>query len=394
MEDNKTEKEIEETLPPEQEQETAAEPVAAEKIEATKENETPKKTEEKPKKQKKKMKKSTKIILICVSIFLGLLLAALITAVIWGKTLLAKIPRFGDNEPTLSFEEALKLREETDPVDENFTGPSYNGEDVDMPEDSAEMIKKNKNIVNIMLVGQDRREGQGRQRSDAMILCTINKETKKLTMTSFMRDLWVRIPGYYDERLNVPYAIGGFKLLNKTMAYQYGVNVDYSVEVDFTGFESVVNKLGGVTISLTAAEASTLNKGTNWGLSAGTNTLNGEQALAYSRIRKIDSDFVRTSRQRTVLMAVFNKMKTKSVTELYDIMLDILPLVKTDMTDSEIVDLLFSVGPMLSELDTTAQRIPLDGTYEHAMIDGKAVLFLNPTNLEKNRKFLKESLTK
>lgn len=381
MDENQTEKEIkiEETKTVETEE------IAEETVE---------KQDNKEKKQKKKMKKSTKIILIIVSVLLGLLLAAVITTVIWGKVLLAKIPRFGDNEPTLSWEEAQKLRDEKLPEDENFKGPSYDGDEVDMPEDSAQMIKKNKNIINIMLVGQDRREGQGRQRSDAMILCTINKETKNLTMTSFMRDLWVRIPGYYDERLNVPYAIGGFKLLNKTMAYQYGINVDYSIEVDFNGFKSVVDKLGGVSINLTSNEAYAMNRGTDWGFSAGTYNLNGEQALAYSRIRNIDSDFVRTSRQRTVLTAVFNKMKTKSATELYNIMLEILPLVKTDMTDDEIVDLLFTLAPILSELDIASQRIPLDGTYEHASIDGKAVLFLNPENLEKNRKFLKSSLGK
>lgn len=345
---------------------------------------------DKMKPEKKKMKRSTKIILIVLGVLLGLILAAAITLTIWGKVLLSKIPRLEPNEQVMTQEQIDELLNETDPVDPNR--PAYDSEDIEMPDESADRVENSDDIINIMLVGQDRRPGQFRQRSDAMILCTINKKTKTLTMTSFLRDLWVRIPGYYDERLNVPYAIGGFKLLNKTMEYQFGIHADYNVEVDFTGFESVINALGGVPISLTSAEAATMNKATGWGLSKGVNTLNGEQALAYARIRYIDSDFNRTNRQRTVLNAVFEQLKDKSATELYNLALKILPLVTTDMKDSEIVELIYDMATILPEMTVVSQRIPIDDSYSFASIDGKSVLLLSPENLEKNKNFIKRTL--
>lgn len=343
------------------------------------------------KKEKKKMKKSTKVILIVISVLLALILAAMIALVIWGKSFLSLINRLGPDEGTLSPAEIESIQNETDPYDPNFTGPYYNSDDVDMP-DAADDVENSDNIIHIMLVGQDRRPHQGRQRSDAMILCTINKETKTLTMTSFMRDLWVRIPGYYDERLNVPYAIGGFSLLNKTMEYQFGIHADYNIEVDFSGFEAVVNAIGGVRINLTSAEAYNMNRKTNWGLVEGVNTLNGEQALAYSRIRNIDSDFNRTNRQRTVLGAVVEQIRGKSATELSNLAKTVLPMVTTDMTDAQIMKLIVELAPILPDLKIESQRIPIDDAYILANIDGKSVILLTPENLEKNRQFIKNSL--
>ena len=343
--------------------------------------------------EKKKMKRSTKIIITIICVLLGLVLAAVITVAIWGKVLLAKIPRMNADVETMSQEEIDNIRNETDPTDPNFDGPTYDSEDVDMPDNPADKIKKNDHIINILLVGQDRRPGQGRQRSDAMILCTINTKTKTLTMTSFMRDLWVRIPGYYDERLNVPYAIGGFPLLNKTLEYQYGIHADYNVEVDFSGFEQVIDAVGGVQIYLTATEANIVNEGTGT-LTEGLQTLNGTEALRYSRIRSIDSDFNRTSRQRTVLNALVEKAKGMSTTELYNLMLKVLPMVTVDMKDSEILSLIFKVGPILSDLKIVSQRIPLDDTYSFASIDGKSVLLLSPSGLKKNKEFIQQTLGK
>lgn len=345
---------------------------------------------DKMKPEKKKMKRSAKIILIVVGVLLGLILAAVITVVIWGKVLLSKIPRLEPDEQLMTQEQIDELYNEKDEVDPNH--PAYDSDDVDMPDGPADRVENSEDIINIMLVGQDRRPGQFRQRSDAMILCTVNKKTKTLTMTSFLRDIWVRIPGYYDERLNVPYAIGGFKLLNKTMEYQFGIHADYNVEVDFTGFESVINALGGVPISLTSAEAATMNRTTGWGLSKGVNKLNGEQALAYARIRYIDSDFNRTNRQRTVLNAVFEQLKNKSATELYNLALKILPMVTTDMKDSEIVELIYDMATILPEMTVASQRIPIDDSYSFASIDGKSVLLLSPENLEKNKNFIKRTI--
>ena len=102
-------------------------------------------------------------------------------------------------------------------------------------------------LLNILLVGQDRREGEGRQRSDSMILCSINPDTKQISMISFLRDLYVQIPGgYSDNRLNAAYVFGGFPLLMDTLHTNFGVSIDGCFEVDFSGFQSVIDILGGV----------------------------------------------------------------------------------------------------------------------------------------------------
>lgn len=101
-------------------------------------------------------------------------------------------------------------------------------------------------LLNILLVGQDRREGEGRQRSDSMILCSINPDTKQISMISFLRDLYVQIPGgYSDNRLNAAYVFGGFPLLMDTLHTNFGVSIDGCFEVDFSGFQSVIDMYKG-----------------------------------------------------------------------------------------------------------------------------------------------------
>ena len=153
-------------------------------------------------------------------------------------------------------------------------------------------------LINILLVGQDRQAGQGRQRSDTMILCSYNPNTNEVSLISFLRDLYVSIPGgYSNNRLNAAYAFGGFPLLYKTLEQNFGVKIDGGVEVDFGGFTELIDLIGGVDIYLTAKEAPYVATSCKEGM----NHLNGRKALNYARIRKIDSDFGRTNRQRTLI---------------------------------------------------------------------------------------------
>lgn len=338
---------------------------------------------------KKSMKKSTKIILIIACCILGLLLAGFITV----KIFLSQVNRNLD-ETVLPAEEIENIKNEKDPVDPNFEGPILNSEDVEMPDVPADMVENTDDIVNILLVGQDRRSGQYRQRSDSMILCTINKKTNTITMTSFMRDLWVRIPGYFDERLNVPYAIAGFSLLNDTLEYTFGIRADHIIEVDFNGFENVINAIGGVTVTLSGAEAAHLNRAGQgaWSFSAGTYTLDGAQALVHARNRSVDNDFNRTNRQRIVLSSVIDSMRGLSTNQLLNLARELIPYVTTDMTDGEIVGYVFSLAPVLKNAKIVSQRVPMDGTYSFAFIDEKSVMLMYPDDLEANKQMLKETL--
>lgn len=346
---------------------------------------------------KKKKCLSKKTVMVAICCVLAFILAVLLVFLIMGKTILARINRFGDNTPTLSDEQRESILNETDPTG---WGPELDPNDVYLNHDPVEDIVASEDVINFLLVGQDRREGEGRQRSDSMILCTINKTTKTLTMTSFMRDIWLKIPGYYDQRLNLAYMEGGFDLLNATLEHNFGISSDHNIEVDFTGFMDIVEKVGGVDIELTQAEASYLNRRGNWDvgnerdwtLKAGWNRLTGPQALAYSRIRDIGDDFGRTSRQRTVLTALLEKAKKMNVLELYGLILEVIPLITTDMTDREIIAYAKVLLPLASDLKIVSQRIPVEGYFSYATVQGNSVLLLGNTGTKKAIELLKNTV--
>ena len=226
-------------------------------------------------------------------------------------------------------------------------------------------------LLNILLVGQDRRPGEGRQRSDSMILCSVNVKTKKISMISFLRDLYVQIPGYTDNRLNAAYVFGGFPLLKDTLKKNFGVSIDGCFEVDFNGFTSLIDEIGGVNINLSAAEARVVGGGAV----EGDNHLDGTQALAYARIRKIDSDFQRTNRQRKVLLACYEEVKQSSMNEIVSLLDQALPYLTTDMSNSQIYTIIAKLFPLLASAEINTYHIPPDGTYSNLYIRGMAILY-------------------
>lgn len=350
-------------------------------------------------KKKSSGKRSVKRILLTIlCVILSLALVVLLAAVIIGKSMLGKINRFDDTQPTLSSSEIEQILQQTDPPDPTFTGPVLRPEDVTIPTSPTEIVTDKENIINFLLVGQDRREGEPRQRSDSMILITVNKSEKTLTMTSFLRDIWLTIPGYYDQRLNVPYVVGGFDLLNATLERNFGISSDNNIEVDFNGFKDIIDSVGGVDIELTDAEARHLNSGSEsekdggWNLVEGVQHLNGKQALEYSRIRVIGMDFGRTNRQRTVLLSLFNKFKSLSWLELYPVLNKILPMVTTDMTDEEILKYAKELVVILPELKIVSQRIPVDDYYYFANVQGNDVILLGEQGTRKAIEMIRQTV--
>lgn len=247
-------------------------------------------------------------------------------------------------------------------------------------EDDAAMRLKD---LGCLLVGQDRRPGQGRQRSDSMILCSYNPENNQLSMISFLRDLYVQIPGYSDNRLNSAYVFGGFPLLKETLYLNFGVTVDGCFEVDFNGFTGVIDTIGGVDISLSEAEAAIVGGGAT----AGMNHLNGEQALTYARIRYIDSDFNRTARQRNVINSAIGKLRNCSVKQLMSLLDTVLPLITTDMSNMDITSLALRYAPSLPSIQVSSHYVPGEGCYQYAKIRGMSVLV---PDLKKVRTALRE----
>lgn len=333
-------------------------------------------------------------ILTVLCVVLGLLLAVLIGATVYAQHLLGRMNYVEPDAtvPTLSAEEIAQFENETDPVDleTEFTAPAMDAEDVDFGDGPQQQIGGD-DIVNILLIGQDSSSGS-RARSDTMILCTFNKKANTITLTSFMRDLYLKIPGYKSNRINASYHFGGMQLLNDTLYENFGVEVDGNVEVNFRRFEDVIDILGGVTLELTSAEAAFVNQFTPGSyVCAGVNHLTGPQALSYARNRNdVDGDFSRTNRQRKLINALIEEYKNKKVTEMLGILSDILPLITTDMSKSDITAYAVQLFPMLETAEIKTQCIPAADAYRGATIDGMSVLV---PDLEKNIEILADSLT-
>lgn len=343
---------------------------------------------------KKHLKSLTvqRTVLTALSVVLGIMLIALIGGTVYANHLLNQL-NYVDPEatvPTLSAEEIAALESETEPVLEGFTAPEIEAAEVDFGTGPQLQIGGG-DIVNILLIGYDLQNGAG-VRSDSMILCTFNKTKNTITLTSFMRDLYVEIPGYKDNRINAAYTFGGVSLLQKTLKHNFGIEVDGSVQVDFYSFKDIINMLGGVTLELTEAEVEFVNKrAVGDPLSVGTNVLNGSQALWYARNRHdTDGDFSRTNRQRKVLNALLDEYKSKKLTEMLGLMGDLLPLVTTDIPKADLTAYAVTLVPMLADAQIKTQSIPVSGGYRNARIGGKSVLV---PDMEKNRQALVDSLT-
>lgn len=231
-------------------------------------------------------------------------------------------------------------------------------------------------LVNVLLVGQDQREGEETARSDSMILCTYNKETQKLVMTSFLRDLYVPIPGHGSNRINAAYATGGISLLEQTLETNFGLHIDGGIEVDFSQFSGIIDLLGGVAVELRQDEADLINEATGSSLTEGSQTLTGSQALVYSRIRKLDSDgdFSRTDRQRKVLSSLLDSCKDAGLKEILALLEELMPMISTDMSRMQLLTLALELLPNLSDMELVSQYVPTPGTYTDQTIDGMAVL--------------------
>ena len=224
-------------------------------------------------------------------------------------------------------------------------------------------IQENDDILNILLLGTDSYDGSLTKyaRSDSMILVSINKTEKTVKLVSLERGMGVymeygEMAGQYDL-LTHAFRWGGAQLVCDCVENHLRVEVDHYVRVTFSTVEKVVDAIGGIDMELTKAEANALE-----GMQPGMNHMNGHQALAFARLRKIDSDWQRVERQRKVILAAVAALKNASLSELDEVLNVALPMVQTDMTKLEIADLmLYAPNFLKSEFDQ--MTIPKQGTY-------------------------------
>lgn len=273
-----------------------------------------------------------------ISGVLGVLIIALVGGVFcYGQYLFGKMDRIGVEKDNLGINEEVENK----------------------------LSQYDESITNIALFGIDSEDGEV-GRSDSIIIATVDKQHKKLKLTSIMRDSYVDIPERGMDKINHAYAFGDAELAIRTLNENFDLNIEDFVAVNFTTLPLIIDKVGGVNIDITNEEVQHI-----LGIdTAGTYNLTGDQALSYSRIRYADGgDYVRTERQRTVLTKLFEKIITISPTQYPGLLNELLPMVKTSLSTSEIISMATDVVKMESPV-LEQQRFPLDGYCYDKTIDG------------------------
>ena len=235
--------------------------------------------------------------------------------------------------------------------------------------------------MNILLLGTDARDSSKYLRTDTMIVLSINAKNNRMKLSSVLRDTWVQIPGYGGQKLNAACVYGGPELTIRLINEYFGMNIKKYALVNMQCLVQIVDALGGIEMNVTPAESSAIRQlnassvGAKDGsgkyisdaVPSGENVLlNGKQALAYSRIRKDDSDYARTSRQRNVLVAIARKMQGVSLLRLAGIVTTMLQYVETNLSFDEIMSLA-GVCMKVNLNKLSELRIPVDGTFDAGM---------------------------
>ncbi|MBQ2903031.1 MAG: LCP family protein [Clostridia bacterium] len=240
--------------------------------------------------------------------------------------------------------------------------------------------KKDPNIENILVMGTDSRDvTRERGRSDAMIVVSYNKKTGKIKMISVLRDSLVPIEGRGWNRINAAYSFDGVGLAVNTVNQLFDLDIQRFVVVDFNGVTDFIDKAGGVTISLTQKEVDYMTNYSNGHVkyNVGPNKFNGDRALIYMRIRKIDSDFKRTERQRRVIETLARKIVSeKSLSEIYDLTNFAFGLVKTNISLTELTSVIGNIATdaMRSGLDMESHHVPFSDAYTYKYYNGMAIV--------------------
>ena len=209
---------------------------------------------------------------------------------------------------------------------------------------TAEETDSTRALDCVVLLGIDTEEGNA-GRSDAILLASIDRENNQIHLCSVARDSRVEIEGYGQRKLNAAYAYGGGELTVQTLNENFGLQLASYVAVNFSGMADIVDRLGGVDVELSEGELSYLGSA-GQGLSAGTSVrLNGKQAVAYSRIRYLDNDAVRTSRQREVLEGLLNQVRDLDEQECLVLMDQLLEQCTTNLSQAQLTALLAQLTP-------------------------------------------------
>ena len=213
-------------------------------------------------------------------------------------------------------------------------------------------------ITNILLVGTDGEYVEKGNRSDGMMLVTIDSKNKDIKLTSIARDTYVDIPGYSTEKLTHAYAYEGIDLLKEVFKVNFNLDIDKYIAVNFVSFMDIMDELGGVEVNVEEKDINEINKyidacygyyknkdekDKEYITKSGVQRLNGYQALAFSRIRYTDSAFARDNRHREVAESVYKEFAQKGVETYKKCAEIILNNTKTNISPIEMMNLAYTV---------------------------------------------------
>lgn len=269
----------------------------------------------------------------------------------------------------------------------------------------VESVEESVNVdekINIALFGLDRRNEDEKARSDSIMIASVDIKEKNINLISLLRDTLVEIEGYGQDKLNHAYAYGGAPLAIKTINNNFDLNINKYVVVDFFSLAKVIDIIGGVEIDLKDYEANQINnnlveinnieelsKGSDYIEGSGIKTLNGRQAVAYSRIRKEgNGDYERTSRQRNVLKSLASKYKDIDSDKKFEVNMEIIGQVSTNIPINYIKDLDNKVASV-EGFSIEQHMIPYEGSFESNTVNGMWVI---DADMEANKKQLNKYL--
>lgn len=334
---------------------------------------------------------------VFVKTVIALILVIVLILIIYVGNLLCKLNTYSNDTSTTSTSDEYDLVSKSNSSDfsELIANDVTNVEEIKIAAldnfDESMLDIDPENVKNILLIGSDTRKNSYEDigNTDSMILLSIDTKNKNVKLTSFMRDMYVPIPNHGSNRLNAAFSYGGPKLLFETLKANFDVDVDEYIVINFDNFKKIIDEVGGVDIELTSAEARYMNKYSEKYhtdlVEAGLQTLDGSQALSYARCRKIDSDFNRTERQRKIIKAFVEKVKTCNIIELNRLLNDFIPMVYTNISKLDILSLLVNSYNYMNK-DIETMNVPIKNSCVDANINEMSVL---SPNFALNKKAIK-----
>ena len=338
-------------------------------------------------KQPKKKKRGLKVFLIILAVLLVIGVGAVAAGAIYYNKMMNKMNIIELPEDTYVYTEETQLTEATEAQGANLEATVAATEETTVVTEPPKATAED--VINILVVGQSSRAGEESRMADTTMLVSVNTFDGTITVYSVLRDSYVKLPDYKGHvcgraKFTVCYGLGyqwgdiagAMEMTNICMRDNFGVEVDYNVEIDFESFIRVVDLLGGIEVELTEAEAKYLNADdlyVTYDVQAGNQYLDGMAALSYARMRKAegdnDSDIKRSARQRLVIEKLLDKVRNLSLKELQSVADTLLPEITTTMKPGDIVEILTKILPVLKNVKIIGETIPVSGTGWGEIID-------------------------